>query len=322
MTLKTRKARLTLCVAVACVLGAVFSSGAQGAIAFSNGNDITIPSGSPADTGPGNASPYPSSINVSGLLGTVGTATVTLTNLTHTYPGDIDILLTGPAGQAMILMSDAGSNHSVTNVDLTFADAAGSSLTADQITSGNYRPTNLADGVGDDTFTGPAPAPPYGSTLATFTGINPNGTWNLWVRDDFLFDVGAISGWTLTLDGPVLAPGTPPPPPPPPANPAPVPHASGACANTQRGTAGSDTLLGTAFGDLLKGLGGADTLRGRRGRDCLNGGTGGDDLFGGRGNDRLVGGPGNDTLACGPGRDVAVVSGPDDFFGCERVRRR
>jgi RTX calcium-binding nonapeptide repeat (4 copies) len=100
-----------------------------------------------------------------------------------------------------------------------------------------------------------------------------------------------------------------------------VPLAPGACANVQSGTPGNDTLLGTAFGDLLRGIGGADTLRGRRGRDCLNGGRGGDDLFGGRGNDRLVGGPGDDTLACGPGRDVAVVSGPDDFFGCERVRR-
>jgi hypothetical protein len=128
VTLKTRKARFTLCVAVASVLGAVFSSSAQGAFAFSNGATITIPAGAPGDDGPGNANPYPSSINVSGLLGTVGKATVTLTNLTHTWPDDIDILLSGPGGQAVILMSDAGTSLDVNNVTLTFDDAAGSSL--------------------------------------------------------------------------------------------------------------------------------------------------------------------------------------------------
>jgi subtilisin-like proprotein convertase family protein len=336
VTPKTRKARFTLCVAVASILGAVFASAAQGAFAFSNGNTITIPAGATS----GNANPYPSSINVSGLQGPIGKATVTLTNLTHTWPDDIDILLSGPAGQAVILMSDAGTSLDVDNVTLTFDDAAATAPpNEDQIVSGTFTPSNYVGGDLVDNF---APGPtPTGTTLGTFTGSDPNGTWNLWVRDDEDLDVGALSGWTLTLDGPVLAPGATPPPPPPPANPVQVPLAPGACANAQRGTAGNDNLVGTLLGDRLIGLGGEDTLNGRAARDCLSGGPGADDLFGGRGGDRLTGGPGRNTYAggaggdvivaangrsetvkCGSGRDKAVVDRSDTVTGCERVRRR
>jgi Ca2+-binding RTX toxin-like protein len=323
---RIRKARLALCVVAATAVGGVFSSGAYGAIAFSNNNDITIPAGAPG-TSAGSADPFPSSINVSGLLGTVGKATVTLTNLTHTWPDDMDILLSGPAGQTVMLLSDVGGPNDVTNVTLTFDDLGPIPDSQGQLTSGTYRPRNssITSGIaGDnatDAFAAPAPAPPFGTTLGVFAGTDPNGTWSLWVDDDSATDIGALSGWTLNLDGPTLAPGTPPPPPPIP-DPAPPPLAQGACANAQRGTGGNDTLLGTRAGDLLRGFAGADTLRGRRGADCLVGGRGGDDLFGARGNDRLTGGPGDDTLFCGPGRDVAIVSGSDDFFGCERVRRR
>jgi uncharacterized repeat protein (TIGR01451 family) len=45
----------------------------------------------------------------------------------------------------------------------------------------------------------PPPAP-YGSTLATLIGGNPNGTWYLFVQDDTKLDAGSISnGWSLAL---------------------------------------------------------------------------------------------------------------------------
>jgi Ca2+-binding RTX toxin-like protein len=308
---RTRKARLALCVVAVSALGAVFASGAYGAIAYTNSGNIIIPNGAPINT-EGVANPYPSSINVSGLLGTVGKATVTLSNLTHTWPDDIDILLSGPGGQAVILMSDAGTSLDVNNVTLTFDDAAGSTLPNDaQIVSGTFRPFNFVGGDLVDNFS-PGPTP-SGSTLGVFTGTDPNGTWNLWVRDDLGGDVGALSGWTLTLDGPTLAPGTPPPPPPPPANPVPVPTSPTPCSSTQRGTGGHDVLVGTSGGDRLVGLGGPDVLRGRAGEDCL---------YGGRGNDLLVGGPAHDVIRCGRGRDDrAVVRANDSVSGCEHVRR-
>jgi uncharacterized repeat protein (TIGR01451 family) len=44
------------------------------------------------------------------------------------------------------------------------------------------------------------PPPPYGSTLSTLNGGNPNGTWYLFVQDDKQLDSGMISnGWLITL---------------------------------------------------------------------------------------------------------------------------
>jgi uncharacterized repeat protein (TIGR01451 family) len=44
------------------------------------------------------------------------------------------------------------------------------------------------------------PAPPYGSTLSTLNGANPNGTWGLFEFDDGVFDSGVITnGWILAL---------------------------------------------------------------------------------------------------------------------------
>ena len=91
---------------------------------------------------------------------------------------------------------------------------------------------------------------------------------------------------------------------------------SGACANTQRGSAGRDVLLGTRFGDRLLGRSGHDTLLARRGNDCLNGGAGADRGFGERGNDRLIGGGGRDRLVAGAGRDRLWGNGAADrLFG-------
>src|SRR5262249_40891807 len=66
----------------------------------------------------GQASPYPSVINISNAVGIVGKVTVTLSNLNHTFPDDIDVLLVGPSGERALLMSDAGGGASVSGVTL------------------------------------------------------------------------------------------------------------------------------------------------------------------------------------------------------------
>jgi hypothetical protein len=316
MTVKSRKVRLALCFAGVTMLGAVFSAGAQAAISFSNPATISIPS-SGSD---GTASPYPSSIDVSGLQGVVGKATVTLTNLTHTFPDDIDILLVAPDGTALALMSDAGGGLPVNSVTLTFDDVAATSLPDEgQIVSGTFKPSNYFGNNNGSTEPDVFPSPntavaPFGTTLGGFTGLDPNGTWNLYVVDDFpAVDGGSIgAGWTLTLDGPTLAPGVPPPPPPPtPAPPgsAPTPPTTvraplpGACANSKTGTAGNDTINGTSAGDAINGLAGNDVISGLAGDDCLSGSTGNDTLSGGSGNDKLKGGSGRDRLSGGTGND-------------------
>jgi subtilisin-like proprotein convertase family protein len=156
---------------------------------FANAGSVTIPNSGPA-------TPYPSSISVSGIAGTVSKVTATLTNISHTFPGDLDVLLVGPAGQRVILMSDVGGGGDIVNVSLTFDDA-GPALPLTQIASGTFRPTNSGAG---DIFPAPAPGAPHGAALADFAGSNPNGTWRLFVNDDAGGDLGAVAGgWSLNF---------------------------------------------------------------------------------------------------------------------------
>src|SRR6185436_18154900 len=118
----------------------------------------------------GQATPYPSHIFVSGLSGTISSVTVDLEGVTHGSLDDIDILLVGPLGQNLILVSDAGGTGTgATNVSVTFDDAAATSLpdtggwgaANSSVTS---KPVNYGSG---DTFPSPAPAPSGSTTLGT-----------------------------------------------------------------------------------------------------------------------------------------------------------
>ncbi|MCB8753135.1 S8 family serine peptidase [Planktothrix agardhii 1810] len=221
---------------------------------FTNPNSITIPLG-------GSASPYPSTINVSGVSGNIANIQVSLSGLSHTWPDDVDMFLRGPGGQKVMLMSDAGGGYSsrLNNVNLTFRDSASGTLPdGSQITSGTYRPTDYQVG---DTFPTPAPAGPYGTALSAFNGTNPNGAWQLFVQDDTGSDSGSIAGgWSLTIQR----------------------------TSTINGTAGADNLTGTANADVINGLAGNDTLNGLAGNDTLSGDAGNDTLTGGLGADKFI----------------------------------
>jgi subtilisin-like proprotein convertase family protein len=144
------------------------------------------------------ASPYPSTINVSGVGGLLIKATVTFANLTHSWPADIDALLESPSQQSALLMAHAGGGFAVHGVTLTFDDAASTYLTnAGQIVSGTYKPTAYFPVA---TFPAPAPPVPYATNLSGLYAGNPNGVWSLFVIDDAAINAGAISnGWSLTL---------------------------------------------------------------------------------------------------------------------------
>ena len=58
---------------------------------------MAIP-GPTSTVGDGVASPYPLPISVSGLTGTVTDVNLVLPGLTHSGPGDLDVLLVGPGG--------------------------------------------------------------------------------------------------------------------------------------------------------------------------------------------------------------------------------
>lgn len=146
----------------------------------------------------GTANLYPSTITISNYAGSVHGLSVRLNNVSHGSPDDLDILLVGPQGQKVLLMSDAGGGADISNVTLTFSDeAAGSLGDATQITTGVYKPSNYGSG---DSFPAPAPGGFYENSLSVFDGTNPNGTWQLYVIDDRNPSSGSIAaGWTLLL---------------------------------------------------------------------------------------------------------------------------
>jgi subtilisin-like proprotein convertase family protein len=170
---------------------------------FANPTPILIPD-TPAPA-PEVATPYPSTISVAGITETVSKVTVTLKNFNHTFPDDVDVLLVGPGGQRLLLLSDAGGSPNQVNTTWTFDDTAAAGLpdsfpgTADRTDSGTFKPSNFGTG---DTFPAPAPAGPYNDPqlLSVFNGVNPNGTWSLYLVDDAGGDFGNINlGWELSI---------------------------------------------------------------------------------------------------------------------------
>ena len=181
-----RLLRVTLLAfAAACAL--------QSAQAASFANQTTILLGTAAAPGP-----YPSGISVSGVVGTITNLTITLTNLYHTLPDDIDVLLVGPQGQKVMLMSDSGGGNQVTFVRLRFSDNSTAFLPDSTIIlTGDYRPSNFG---ALETLPSPAPTGTYGNALSVFNGTSPNGTWRLYATDDTTNGAsGSMGGWHLDM---------------------------------------------------------------------------------------------------------------------------
>jgi subtilisin-like proprotein convertase family protein len=100
-------------------------------------------------------SPYPNTINVSGLP-PVSDVNVRLEGFDSDRPDDAHFLLVGPQGQQAYLMGDAGGSVGDTEVSLTFDDeAAGILPDATRISSGTYRPFFYGD---PNSFPAPAPS--------------------------------------------------------------------------------------------------------------------------------------------------------------------
>jgi subtilisin-like proprotein convertase family protein len=158
------------------------------------------------------ASPYPSTISISGLVGTVTGAKVDLVDINHPSLSDLDVLLVGPQGQKVLLMSDTCVG-AYAHLNLGFSDSAVASLPAPpgSCTAGIYKPANNTGcDVGGDVLPSSAPGPPYAGALFAFAGTNPNGAWRLFAADSCAGSSGEITGgWVLTLDGPQSTPNPP-----------------------------------------------------------------------------------------------------------------
>ncbi len=118
-----------------------------------------------------------SPITVSGLAQNVADINVTI-NVTHTWVGDLEVVLIGPNAVRVPLATRRGSSgDNFTNT--TFDDQASTPITGGTAPfTGSFRPQ---------------------SPLSVFNGINPNGTWSLEIKDRLSGDTGRLLNWTINV---------------------------------------------------------------------------------------------------------------------------
>ncbi|MEM9478190.1 MAG: Calx-beta domain-containing protein [Verrucomicrobiota bacterium] len=167
----------------------------------------TIPGA--ADATPLASSVYPMTLLVENVLGEVVDVSVELMDFSHGFPRDVEMLLVGPGGQTVMLLSDAGGtdDDALSGAELRFEDS-GVVITNREtglVPGQTYQPVNLDPT--DDVLLAPAPGNPFGTTLSAFAGTSPNGTWSLYFMDDWAsIDSGSLGGFSLSFTTTVAAP--------------------------------------------------------------------------------------------------------------------
>jgi subtilisin-like proprotein convertase family protein len=144
------------------------------------------------------ATPYPSTVSISGITGTIVKATVSIQSFTHPYSQDVGFLLVSPLGKKVYLANHMIPNNQCNNISFTFDDAGIPPIVSGYLDGARLTPGY--DGVaGYTSFMSPAPGTPYVGNLSTVNGDDPNGNWSLYVQDDAVGDEGSIGSWCLDL---------------------------------------------------------------------------------------------------------------------------
>lgn len=158
------------------------------------------------------ADPYPSTIDASGLTGTITNIQLTMFGVSHTFSDDMGAAILSPVGTPVLLFSGPGpdaslpGNKRITNLTWTFDDNALEMLPADTTpVSGTFKP-----GLDqwDETF--PDPNRPgqflpesttFNKTFQSLLGENLNGQWQLLMRDANSGDSGIVAGgWSIAFE--------------------------------------------------------------------------------------------------------------------------
>jgi subtilisin-like proprotein convertase family protein len=212
---------LTVFAGVAAALWFVAGSNPTSAVSNSAGNTVAV---SPAATFPGTGvgaipdglagtppqygAPLVVSFAVAGVSGPVTDVSVSMT-LTHTWVGDVDVILRAPGGTpSMVVVSRIGvttatsfgsaNDYSGTYV---FTDtAAGANIwtaaATNPVPAGTYRTT----APGQAGQTNPAPVTSLNTTFGGMTPAAANGTWTLSFRDAASADIGTVTAASLTVN--------------------------------------------------------------------------------------------------------------------------
>src|SRR5918995_1993988 len=88
-------------LALAVVIAGGVALAAPNTKTFANRNTIVINDATADTTGadiPSNATPYPSTIDVTGLSGTITDVNLTLKGFSHAFPADVSVTLEDPHG--------------------------------------------------------------------------------------------------------------------------------------------------------------------------------------------------------------------------------
>ena len=205
-----RVTRRTGAIALAGALLAGVIASAMGATPASAASTATLKNTASITTpDEGQASLYPSTINVAGLGTSLLSMKVVLRGASHGCTKDLDVLLVGPDGTKTTLMSDNGAPAiefsgctNLTKNSITFDD--GCSDFANSMPGGAdicVRPSDN-DALGHQGDSWPGIGDEFAArTLSTFSGKNPNGAWKLYVVDDAGNDSGGFTaGWELQLN--------------------------------------------------------------------------------------------------------------------------
>ncbi len=106
------------------------------------------------------------------------------TDITHTFPGDLDITLESPAGTVTAITTDNAGTADDVFAGTTWADTNSDTVTDADYTTGVVVPQLQPEGA-----------------MAAFLGEDPNGTWTLSIGDDADGDTGTLNEWSVSLVG-------------------------------------------------------------------------------------------------------------------------
>jgi subtilisin-like proprotein convertase family protein len=147
------------------------------------------------------------------LIGWTNTRTVT-TAMTAITSVDVSLQISGGWNGDLYayLVHDTGMSILLNRVGTTTRNTAGSSvsgmnlLLSDSATGGDVHNASLFSGtfLPDGRDVSPwsvKSSTPRTAMLAEFTGLNPNGTWTLFVADASAGSASTVTGWGLTIQG-------------------------------------------------------------------------------------------------------------------------
>jgi subtilisin-like proprotein convertase family protein len=142
--------------------------------------DVVVPGTPSTET----ANPYPVTTTVNGLAGVVEDVDVKVAGVYDERPADLDLLLVGPDGHQVMLMSNLCGGSAVRDYTWTFDDEAPDAMPAGNtcVNGGRYKPTQNGT-VGP--LPPPAPQDGYETSLSAFDYTDPNGQWKLYVLDHY-----------------------------------------------------------------------------------------------------------------------------------------